>query len=139
MMIYSYIVHLDFDVSRLDLQHYAVQHATGRRFFAPIDAPSRAIDIGTGTGIWMLVSAYDTHTHYLVFIGYLHTLTCRKWPQNFRIVNSWVLISHHYSQPPYYHPIANLSLSTCLMVSMEGEVCDEASLTMSYYRYSQTG
>jgi hypothetical protein len=41
---------------RLDIQHYAVQHATGKRFFAPITEPWRAIDLGTGSGTWMLAS-----------------------------------------------------------------------------------
>jgi ubiquinone/menaquinone biosynthesis C-methylase UbiE len=49
-------------VSRLDLQHYAVQHATGKRFFAPITEPQRAIDIGTGTGTWMLASLCTVYT-----------------------------------------------------------------------------
>jgi ubiquinone/menaquinone biosynthesis C-methylase UbiE len=49
-------------VFRLDIQHYALQHATGKRFFAPITEPRRAIDIGTGTGTWMLASIYATYT-----------------------------------------------------------------------------
>jgi ribosomal protein L11 methylase PrmA len=55
------VVHI-FAVSRLDIQHYAVQHATGKRFFAPITEPKRAIDIGTGSGTWMLASI-DTTLH----------------------------------------------------------------------------
>jgi hypothetical protein len=49
-------------ISRLDIQHYAVQHVTGKRFFAPITEPKRAVDIGTGTGTWMLVSILTTYT-----------------------------------------------------------------------------
>jgi ubiquinone/menaquinone biosynthesis C-methylase UbiE len=48
-------------VSRLDIQHYAIQHATGKRFFAPITEPQRAVDIGTGSGTWMLASIYITY------------------------------------------------------------------------------
>jgi methylase of polypeptide subunit release factors len=54
-----------FIVSRLDLQHYAMQYITGKQFFAPITEPKRAVDIGTGTGIWMLASictAYVSHS-----------------------------------------------------------------------------
>jgi ribosomal protein L11 methylase PrmA len=43
---------------RLELHHSAVQHLCGRRFFAPLEAINRAIDVGTGTGIWMLASTY---------------------------------------------------------------------------------
>jgi ribosomal protein L11 methylase PrmA len=50
-----------FAVFRLDLQHHAIQCATGKRFFAPIVGPRCAIDIGTGTGIWMLASIYTTY------------------------------------------------------------------------------
>jgi ubiquinone/menaquinone biosynthesis C-methylase UbiE len=44
------------DIFRLDLQHYGVQHATKKRYFAPLDEPRRIIDIGTGSGRWMLAS-----------------------------------------------------------------------------------
>jgi hypothetical protein len=44
-----------------------VQHATGKRFFAPITEPRRAIDIGTGTGTWMLASIWTVlyYTNHL--------------------------------------------------------------------------
>jgi hypothetical protein len=54
-------------VFRLDVQHYAVQHVTGKRFFAPLEEPRRAIDIGTGTGTWMLASIY---TDYIMSTTY---------------------------------------------------------------------
>jgi hypothetical protein len=54
-------------VSRLDIQHYAFQQATGKRFFAPITEIRRAVDLGAGTGTWMLASicaAYTMSTAY---------------------------------------------------------------------------
>jgi ribosomal protein L11 methylase PrmA len=48
-------------VSRLDLQHHAIQHLTGKRFFAPITEPRRTIDLGTGTGTWMMASICTTY------------------------------------------------------------------------------
>jgi len=41
------------EADRLDLQHHLFRITFGNRlFFAPINDPKRAIDIGTGTGIW---------------------------------------------------------------------------------------
>jgi SAM-dependent methyltransferase len=36
-----------------------VQHTSGRRYFAPLENPKRAIDIGTGTGTWLKEMAVD--------------------------------------------------------------------------------
>jgi hypothetical protein len=47
---------------RLDLQHYALQQVTGKRFFAPLTEPQRAIDIGAGSGTWLLASIYTLLT-----------------------------------------------------------------------------
>jgi ubiquinone/menaquinone biosynthesis C-methylase UbiE len=44
------------DVLRLDLQHYGIQYITKKRYFAPLDEPRYVIDVGTGTGRWMLAS-----------------------------------------------------------------------------------
>ncbi|RKP11059.1 S-adenosyl-L-methionine-dependent methyltransferase [Thamnocephalis sphaerospora] len=47
------------EINRLDIQHHVIQQVTQRRYFAPLDNPKRAIDIGTGTGIWMMETATD--------------------------------------------------------------------------------
>jgi hypothetical protein len=101
-------------ISRLDRQHYAIQHATGKRFFAPIEEPRRAIDIGTGTGTWMLVSIYTAY-----FMSITYRCPCRKWPLTFQNVNSSALIFPHYSQLPYCRKIAALSLLMCLKVRIK--------------------
>jgi ubiquinone/menaquinone biosynthesis C-methylase UbiE len=44
------------DIFRLDLQHYGVQHITKKRYFAPIEEPHHVIDIGAGSGRWILAS-----------------------------------------------------------------------------------
>jgi ubiquinone/menaquinone biosynthesis C-methylase UbiE len=44
-----------------------MQYITGKRFFAQIKEPKRVVDIGTGTGTWMLASiciAYIMSTTY---------------------------------------------------------------------------
>jgi methylase of polypeptide subunit release factors len=41
---------------RLDIQYYAVQLVCDRRYFAPLEEPKRAIDLGTGSGTWLLAS-----------------------------------------------------------------------------------
>lgn len=40
------------EVSRLDLQHYALREALGAGYFAPIEQPARILDLGTGSGRW---------------------------------------------------------------------------------------
>jgi hypothetical protein len=91
-------------ISRLDIQHYAFQQATGKRFFAPISEPQRAVDIGTGSGRWIIAS---------VFIACIMSTTyqclCRKWLPNFLNVNSLVLILPHYNRPPYCRKIVVLN------------------------------
>ncbi|RKP08693.1 S-adenosyl-L-methionine-dependent methyltransferase [Thamnocephalis sphaerospora] len=47
------------EVSRLDIQHYAIQQVTQKRYHAPLESPRRALDIATGTGIWMMEMASD--------------------------------------------------------------------------------
>ncbi len=40
------------EVDRLDLQHFALREVLGANFLAPVEAPSRVLDVGTGTGQW---------------------------------------------------------------------------------------
>ncbi len=40
------------EVDRLDLQHFALREALGANFLAPVESPSRVLDVGTGTGQW---------------------------------------------------------------------------------------
>jgi SAM-dependent methyltransferase len=40
------------EADRLDLQHHALREALGRNYLAPISAPARVLDVGTGTGQW---------------------------------------------------------------------------------------
>jgi hypothetical protein len=101
-------------ISRLDIQHYAFQHASGKRFFAPIEEPHRVIDIGTGTGTWVLVSIC---TAYIIPIAYRYPH--RKWPLNFPNVNSSVLTLLHYNRPLYCRKIVALNWLMYLKVRTE--------------------
>lgn len=40
------------EVSRLDLQHYALREALGANHLAPIGNPTRMLDVGAGSGQW---------------------------------------------------------------------------------------
>lgn len=40
------------EVSRLDLQHYALREALGADYLAPIGEPARILDVGAGSGQW---------------------------------------------------------------------------------------
>ncbi|KAK3115654.1 hypothetical protein LTR53_004807 [Teratosphaeriaceae sp. CCFEE 6253] len=49
------------EADRLDLQHHIFRLTFGNRlYFAPVQSPARAVDIGTGTGIWAVEFA-DAH------------------------------------------------------------------------------
>jgi SAM-dependent methyltransferase len=40
------------EVDRLDVQHYAIRHAIGANYLAPIGVPGRVLDVGAGSGQW---------------------------------------------------------------------------------------
>jgi SAM-dependent methyltransferase len=40
------------EVDRLDLQHFALREAMGGNLLAPLKAPARVLDVGSGTGQW---------------------------------------------------------------------------------------
>jgi SAM-dependent methyltransferase len=42
------------EVDRLDLQHFALREALGANFLAPVEEPSRVLNVGTGTEQWGL-------------------------------------------------------------------------------------
>jgi ubiquinone/menaquinone biosynthesis C-methylase UbiE len=43
------------EANRLDLQHHLFAKTFGNRlYFAPLNEPRNALDIGTGTGIWAI-------------------------------------------------------------------------------------
>ncbi|RKP04843.1 S-adenosyl-L-methionine-dependent methyltransferase, partial [Thamnocephalis sphaerospora] len=44
---------------RLDAEHYMIRQVTGTNAFAPIEKMTRCIDIGTGSGIWVLEMASE--------------------------------------------------------------------------------
>jgi hypothetical protein len=53
-------------MDKLNLQHDGIQHATRKRYFAPLDGPRHAIDIGTGSGRWILEMAEEfPECHFL--------------------------------------------------------------------------
>ena len=46
--------------NRMDMHYHAVRIAFGNRlYFAPIERPMSALDVGTGTGIWAMDFADD--------------------------------------------------------------------------------
>jgi hypothetical protein len=99
---------------RLDLQHYAIQHASGTQYFAPIEDPIRAIDIGTGTGTWMMVSVWaQTVSH-----GTLFTQPHRKWQLISQDVTSLASTLHHYNRPQCCLKTAASSLLMYLKVGI---------------------
>lgn len=76
------------EIHRLDVQHYALQAAVGRIYLAPVDAPGRVLDVGTGSGQW----AFDV---------------CSAFPE--ALVIGLDLVSGKPERPPGYRLVrANL-------------------------------
>ncbi len=42
------------EVNRLDLQHYALAEVVGANYLAPVHDPAGILDVGTGTGQWVI-------------------------------------------------------------------------------------
>jgi SAM-dependent methyltransferase len=40
------------EIDRLDIQHYGLRETLGANYLAPIEAPTRVLDVGCGTGQW---------------------------------------------------------------------------------------
>ncbi|MBE3559945.1 MAG: methyltransferase domain-containing protein [Ktedonobacteraceae bacterium] len=47
------------EINRLDFQHYMLRYALRGNFLAPVDRPESILDVGCGTGRWMLEMAAD--------------------------------------------------------------------------------
>jgi ubiquinone/menaquinone biosynthesis C-methylase UbiE len=58
---YAYALENDpHEMERLDQQHYMLQCVIGRRYHAPLkEEPRRVLDVGTGTGAWLLEMASE--------------------------------------------------------------------------------
>ncbi|WP_126597187.1 class I SAM-dependent methyltransferase [Dictyobacter aurantiacus] len=53
-----YMLPKDFrEVNRLDFQHYLLRQAMSGNYLAPLEQPSTILDVGCGTGRWMLEMA----------------------------------------------------------------------------------
>jgi hypothetical protein len=76
--------------------------------------PKRAIDIGTGSGTWMLASIYTAH-----IMSATYQYSCRKWLLNFQNVSSSALTLPHYNQPLYCREIVDSNLLMYLKVRIE--------------------
>ncbi|MBJ7612591.1 MAG: hypothetical protein DLM67_27150 [Candidatus Nephthysia bennettiae] len=47
------------EIDRLDLQHFAMREVLGGNYLAPISAPARILDVGSGTGRWAAEISMD--------------------------------------------------------------------------------
>jgi hypothetical protein len=46
------------EIDRLNQQHYVLYSLFGRNYLAPIEAPTYALEVGAGSGIWQMVSFF---------------------------------------------------------------------------------
>jgi SAM-dependent methyltransferase len=80
----------DAEIDRLDIQHYALREALGgSNHLAPLERPSRILDVGCGTGQW----AYELCAEFpdsLVF-GFDLQRSKAPWPTNYRFVRGNLL------------------------------------------------
>lgn len=47
------------EINHLDLQHYLLRHVLKGNYLAPIIEPARILDVGTGTGRWLIEMAQE--------------------------------------------------------------------------------
>jgi trans-aconitate methyltransferase len=79
----------------LDVQHYALREAVGANYLAPVEEPSRVLDVGCGTGQWgfevcqqfpdALIAGFDLVSGKL------------GWPPRYRLVKGNLLRSRSQS------------------------------------------
>ena len=77
------------EADRLDLQHHALREALGRNFLAPVEAPGRVLDVGTGTGRWGIEVCWE-HPEALV-VGLDLVAGPREHPPGYRHVRGNLL------------------------------------------------
>jgi SAM-dependent methyltransferase len=77
------------EADRLDLQHHALREALGRNFLAPVEAPGRVLDVGTGTGRWGIEVCWE-HPEALV-VGLDLVAGPREHPSGYRHVRGNLL------------------------------------------------
>jgi ubiquinone/menaquinone biosynthesis C-methylase UbiE len=89
----------------LDIQHYATQAVCGRRYYAPLENPKHAIDIGTGTGTWLKEMAVDFPECQFLGIDLSPSKLKRPLPENctFEQIDALKGIPHPDGSFDYVH------------------------------------
>jgi SAM-dependent methyltransferase len=77
------------EIDRLDLQHYALQERLGANYLAPLEQPTRILDVGCGTGLW----AYElcAEVPQALVVGFDLEVSKRPWPDTYRFVRGNLL------------------------------------------------
>jgi SAM-dependent methyltransferase len=77
------------EIDRLDVQHYAFRAALRGNYVAPLTAPARVLDVGSGTGQW----CYDLCEEFpeALVIGFDVEPGKPDWPANYGFVRGNVL------------------------------------------------
>jgi SAM-dependent methyltransferase len=77
------------EIDRLDVQHYALRAALRGNYVAPVQAPRRILDIGSGTGQW----AYDLCAEFsdALVVGFDLEPSKPDRPDNYRFVQGNLL------------------------------------------------
>lgn len=78
------------ELSRLDVQHYALRDAMGANYVAAIGPqPALILDVGSGSGQW----AYDLCEEFseALVVGLDLEMSSRPWPERYRFVKGNVL------------------------------------------------
>jgi ubiquinone/menaquinone biosynthesis C-methylase UbiE len=84
-----FLPHSMGEVDRLDLLHYATRATLHADYLAPVRAPARILDVGTGTGQWAYELAEDFGQALVVGLDLVPTKP--RSPANYRFVRGNLL------------------------------------------------
>jgi ubiquinone/menaquinone biosynthesis C-methylase UbiE len=77
------------EIDRLDIQHYALREAVGANYLAPVEEPSRVLDVGCGTGQW----GFEVCQQFpeALIVGFDLASGKLSWPPRYRLVKGNLL------------------------------------------------
>jgi ubiquinone/menaquinone biosynthesis C-methylase UbiE len=89
----------------MDLDHYSWRKLLGGNYIAPIENPSTILDLGTGTGVWVMEMADEFPNAHLIGVDMFDIMPNDVLPNNceFQIMNVLYGLPFHDDTIDYVH------------------------------------